>query len=113
MIKHALFARLEAKPGKEKELAQFLQVGLGMAQQEGITPVWFDTKATIKQGGERSLRTDFVAACGTGFPHGDARLNRRRALNNMQFTRDDFFGLASSVLHAAVSRLNGKEKRRT
>jgi hypothetical protein len=25
MIKHALFVRLEAKPGKEKELAQFLQ----------------------------------------------------------------------------------------
>ena len=41
MIKHALFVRLEAKPGKEKELAQFLQVGLGMAQQESTTPVWF------------------------------------------------------------------------
>jgi hypothetical protein len=41
MIKHALFVRLEAKPGKEKELAQFLQAGLGMAQQEGTTPVWF------------------------------------------------------------------------
>jgi quinol monooxygenase YgiN len=41
MIKHALFVRLEAKPGKEKELVQFLQAGLGMAQQEGTTPVWF------------------------------------------------------------------------
>src|SRR5882757_7456858 len=41
MIKHALFVRLEAKPGKEKEVAQFLQAGLGMAQQEGATPVWF------------------------------------------------------------------------
>jgi hypothetical protein len=41
MIKHALFVRLEAKPGKEKELAQFLQTGLGMAQQETTTPVWF------------------------------------------------------------------------
>jgi len=41
MIKHALFVRLEAKPGKEKELAQFLQTGLGMAQQEATTPVWF------------------------------------------------------------------------
>jgi quinol monooxygenase YgiN len=41
MIKHALFVRLEAKPGKEQELAQFLQAGLGMAQQEGTTPVWF------------------------------------------------------------------------
>jgi quinol monooxygenase YgiN len=41
MIKHALFVRLEAKPGKEKELAQFLQDGLVMARQEGTTPVWF------------------------------------------------------------------------
>ena len=41
MIKQALFVRLEAKPGKEAELAQFLQAGLGMAQQEATTPVWF------------------------------------------------------------------------
>jgi quinol monooxygenase YgiN len=41
IMKHALFVRLEAKPGKEKEVAQFLQAGLGMAQQEGGTPVWF------------------------------------------------------------------------
>ena len=41
MIKHALFVRLEAKPGKEKEVSQFLQAGLGLAQQEGTTPVWF------------------------------------------------------------------------
>ena len=41
MIKNALFVRLEANPGKEKDLAQFLQAGLGMAQQEGTTPVWF------------------------------------------------------------------------
>jgi len=37
----ALFVRLEAKPGKEKEVAQFLQAGLGLAQQERTTPVWF------------------------------------------------------------------------
>jgi len=41
VIKHALFVRLEAKPGKEKEVAQFLQAGVGLAQQEGTTPVWF------------------------------------------------------------------------
>ena len=41
MIKHALFVRLEAKPGKEEEVAQFLKVGLGMAQKETATPVWF------------------------------------------------------------------------
>jgi quinol monooxygenase YgiN len=41
MIKKALFVRLEAKPGKEKDVAEFLQAGLGMAQQEATTPVWF------------------------------------------------------------------------
>jgi len=41
MIKHALFVRLEAKPGKEAEVTRFLEAGLGMAQQEGTTPVWF------------------------------------------------------------------------
>jgi len=41
VITHALFVRLEAKPGKEKELAQFLHTGLDLARQEGTTPVWF------------------------------------------------------------------------
>jgi quinol monooxygenase YgiN len=41
MIKQALFVRLEAKPGKEKELVQFLGAGLDLARQEGTTPVWF------------------------------------------------------------------------
>jgi quinol monooxygenase YgiN len=41
MIKHALFARLEAKPGKEEAVAQFLQAGLQMAKDEPTTPIWF------------------------------------------------------------------------
>jgi quinol monooxygenase YgiN len=41
MIKLALFARLEAKPGKEAEVAAFLDAGLAMAQQEATTPIWF------------------------------------------------------------------------
>jgi quinol monooxygenase YgiN len=41
MIKHALFARLEAKPGKEADVANFLQQGLQMANQEATTPIWF------------------------------------------------------------------------
>jgi len=40
MIKYALFARLEAKPGKEDDAA-FLDAGLAMAQQEATTPIWF------------------------------------------------------------------------
>lgn len=44
MISNALFLRLEAKPGKEKEVEQFLQAGLGIAKQEGTTPVWMALK---------------------------------------------------------------------
>jgi quinol monooxygenase YgiN len=41
MVTLGLFARLEAKAGKEEELAAFLMQGLKMAKQEGTTPVWF------------------------------------------------------------------------
>lgn len=37
----ALFARLEAKPGKENEVAAFLKQGLQLAEQETTTPIWF------------------------------------------------------------------------
>jgi quinol monooxygenase YgiN len=37
----SLFVRLEAKPGKEADLAAFLMQGLELARQEGTTPVWF------------------------------------------------------------------------
>ena len=40
----ALFARLEAKPGKEKEVAKFLETGLSLANQETTTPIWFALK---------------------------------------------------------------------
>ena len=41
MLKHSLFVRLEAKPGKEDEVAAFLQQGLQLANQETTTPLWF------------------------------------------------------------------------
>ena len=41
MVKVALFVRLEAKPGKENDVAKFLETGLSMANQEATTPVWF------------------------------------------------------------------------
>ncbi len=41
MLKNSLFVRLEAKPGKEKDLAAFLEQGLAMANQEATTPLWF------------------------------------------------------------------------
>jgi quinol monooxygenase YgiN len=44
MIRTALFVRLEAKPGKEQEVADFLAAGLEMAGQEATTPIWFALK---------------------------------------------------------------------
>jgi quinol monooxygenase YgiN len=41
MVTVALFVKLEAKPGKERDLAQFLQMGVGIAQQEPDTTAWF------------------------------------------------------------------------
>ena len=41
MLKHSLFVRLEAKPGKEEEVAAFLQKGLEMANAEPTTMLWF------------------------------------------------------------------------
>lgn len=41
MIKLALFARFEAKPGKEKDVAALLATGLELANQEAGTPIWF------------------------------------------------------------------------
>jgi hypothetical protein len=44
MIKLALFARLEAKPGKEAAVTKFLETGLALANQEATTPIWFALK---------------------------------------------------------------------
>jgi quinol monooxygenase YgiN len=41
MVKLALLVRLEAKPGKESEVASFLEGALPLANQESTTPVWF------------------------------------------------------------------------
>ena len=41
MLTQSLFVRLEAKPGKEQEVAAFLAQGLALANQEATTPVWF------------------------------------------------------------------------
>ena len=41
MLTRSLFARLEAKAGKEDEVAAFLRAGLELAQNETTTPVWF------------------------------------------------------------------------
>lgn len=41
MLKLSLFVRLEAKPGKEEDVAAFLMQGLELAKQEKTTPLWF------------------------------------------------------------------------
>ena len=41
MIKLAFFARFEAKPGKEEEVAKFLELALEMAQKEPTTINWY------------------------------------------------------------------------
>ena len=41
MLNLSLFVRLEAKPGKEEEVAAFLMQGLELANQERTTPLWF------------------------------------------------------------------------
>ena len=41
MVKVALFVRLEARPGKEKEVEKFLLSGLPLVQEEPATTAWF------------------------------------------------------------------------
>ena len=44
MPKLALFVRLEAKKGKENDVARFLEKGLELANQETMTPFWFSLR---------------------------------------------------------------------
>jgi quinol monooxygenase YgiN len=41
MVTVALFVRLEAKPGKEAEVEEFLNGGLAVVQEEPETTAWF------------------------------------------------------------------------
>ena len=41
MVKVALLVRLEAKLGKEEEIAKFLRAGLSLVEQEPATTAWF------------------------------------------------------------------------
>ncbi|CAI8778951.1 Antibiotic biosynthesis monooxygenase [Pseudomonas sp. IT-347P] len=41
MVKVALLVRLEAKPGKEKEVERFLLSGLPLVEEEPATTAWF------------------------------------------------------------------------
>ncbi|MGH6802234.1 MAG: putative quinol monooxygenase [Methyloceanibacter sp.] len=41
MVRVALLVRLQAKPGKEADVARFIESGLALANQEAATPIWF------------------------------------------------------------------------
>lgn len=41
MVNVALLVRLEAKPGKEEDVASFLRGGLSVVQREPATTAWF------------------------------------------------------------------------
>jgi quinol monooxygenase YgiN len=41
MVTVALFVELEAKPGKEKDVENFLRGGLAIVQEEPATTAWF------------------------------------------------------------------------
>jgi quinol monooxygenase YgiN len=41
MVKVGLFVRLQAKPGKEEEVASFLHGGLSIVEQEPGTITWY------------------------------------------------------------------------
>jgi len=41
MVNVALYVRLEAKPGKEKDVEAFLKGGLAVVQAEPATTAWF------------------------------------------------------------------------
>src|ERR1700759_273747 len=41
MVNVGLFVRLEVKPGKEKEVEQFLRDGLALVNEEPATTAWF------------------------------------------------------------------------
>ena len=41
MVKVGLFARLQAKPGKEAEVARLLEGALALAREERETVVWY------------------------------------------------------------------------
>ena len=41
MVKFALLVRLEARPGKEQEVAAFIKSALPLAQQEADTVSWY------------------------------------------------------------------------
>jgi len=47
-VKVALFVRLQAKPGKESEVEEFLREGQALVQQEPATTAWFAVRLSAR-----------------------------------------------------------------
>jgi hypothetical protein len=75
MVKVALLVRLEAKPGKEDQVAKFLTSALALANQEATTPVWF----AIRSGGRSFVIFDAFAD--EGGPEGTFERSDRGGAN--------------------------------
>jgi quinol monooxygenase YgiN len=58
MVKVGIWARLVAKPGKEREVAAFLAGALPLAQQEAETTVWFALRLGEREFGIFDAFTD-------------------------------------------------------
>jgi quinol monooxygenase YgiN len=78
MVSVALLVRLEAKPGKQTEVAKFLQDGLAIVQAEPATTAWFAIKMGPSTFGifdafpGEAGRKAHLAGPGCGGPHGQA-----------------------------------------
>jgi hypothetical protein len=55
MTKYALYVHLEAKPGKEQEVAGFLSSALPLVNQEPETTAWFALRMSLISVRTRSL----------------------------------------------------------
>lgn len=48
MVKTALYVRLEAKPGKEQQVEDFLKAGLPIVNEEPATVAWFGLRLGLQ-----------------------------------------------------------------
>lgn len=73
MVTVALFVKLQAKPGKKKDVISFLESGLILANQETTTPNWFALQlgssilgifdAFTDEEGEKCTSNQFNCSC--------------------------------------------------
>ena len=55
MVNVALFVQLEAKPGKEADVEEFLRGGLALVEEEPATIAWFALRLVHQRSGSSTL----------------------------------------------------------